>query len=152
MSLRISDYASSSSKGNKGNNVLLTAQSARLWLAFLGLSASTLFAADIQCNQAGMERHEEIICEHAILNYQYEEIYKQQQDPVHDLGIVVLDEGSVLFRVALDVGFQEQQRQMRGINRFSIPSRRSTTPRTYGPTMTSNSISSPSALVAASTR
>ena len=47
--------------------------------AFFALLSSTSSAADIQCNKAGLQKYEEIICEYSILNSEYEGIYQQQE-------------------------------------------------------------------------
>ena len=49
-----------------------------VWIAF----ASNALATDIQCNNPGLQGFEEVICEYAILNFQYERIFKQQTDMV----------------------------------------------------------------------
>lgn len=51
-----------------------------LLAVFLVVLAPAVFAVDFQCSSVGLKRYEEVICEYAILNFQYKKIYRQQMD------------------------------------------------------------------------
>jgi hypothetical protein len=51
-----------------------------VFVFFTFLTSTSFAVTDIQCKKVEMQKYEEVICEYAILNSQYEDIFQQQKE------------------------------------------------------------------------